>query len=126
MAQYEHKKRARKRHNPDQARLEGRHFMEQQIDDQGRTMRWDCICCTSTVGRGGARARNWLAAKAARAARAGVPVPRGKTGTQYLHRKQTSYRCKNCQVPLCITPCMEYYHTEDDYHEVWLREQYYK
>ena len=26
-------------------------------------------------------------------------------------RKQTSYRCKTCKVPLCIFPCFERYHT---------------
>lgn len=27
-------------------------------------------------------------------------------------RKETRYLCKICQVPLCVTPCFEAYHTE--------------
>lgn len=27
-------------------------------------------------------------------------------------RKETRYYCKNCNVPLCVTPCFELYHTE--------------
>ena len=30
-------------------------------------------------------------------------------------RKQTSYRCKSCKVPLCVYPCFEKYHTVENY-----------
>ena len=32
-----------------------------------------------------------------------------------LSRKLTSYMCKTCNVPLCIYPCFELYHTKDEY-----------
>ena len=32
-----------------------------------------------------------------------------------LPRKLTSYMCKTCNVPLCIYPCFELYHTKDEY-----------
>ena len=32
-----------------------------------------------------------------------------------LSRKFTSYMCKTCNVPLCIYPCFELYHTKDEY-----------
>ena len=32
-----------------------------------------------------------------------------------LPRKTTTYWCSECEVPLCVTPCFEVYHTSDDY-----------
>lgn len=32
-----------------------------------------------------------------------------------LPRKTTTYWCDSCEVPLCITPCFEAYHTIDEY-----------
>ena len=39
---------------------------------------------------------------------------KGYTGVN-LPRKLTSYMCKICNVPLCIYPCFELYHTKDEY-----------
>ena len=39
---------------------------------------------------------------------------KGYTGVN-LPRKLTSYMCKTCNVPLCIYPCFELYHTKDEY-----------
>ena len=30
-------------------------------------------------------------------------------------RKQTSYMCQQCDIPICITPCFQVYHTVTDY-----------
>ena len=32
-----------------------------------------------------------------------------------LPRKTTTYWCPSCEVPLCVTPCFETYHTVDEY-----------
>ena len=30
-------------------------------------------------------------------------------------RKETSFECRKCGVPLCVAPCFEAYHTEQNY-----------
>ena len=37
-----------------------------------------------------------------------------------LPRQTTMYKCKQCNIPLCITPCFEIYHTVDDYRRTLL------
>ena len=39
----------------------------------------------------------------------------------HLKHKTTSYYCKDCNVPLCVTPCFEMYHTLQDYKQVTLQ-----
>ena len=39
----------------------------------------------------------------------------------HLKRKTTSYYCKDCNVPLCVTPCFEMYHTLQDYKQATLQ-----
>ena len=39
---------------------------------------------------------------------------KGYTGVNLPHQL-TSYMCKICNVPLCIYPCFELYHTKDEY-----------
>ena len=34
-----------------------------------------------------------------------------------LSRKLTSYMCKKCNVPLCVEPCFELYHTKEKYRD---------
>ena len=36
------------------------------------------------------------------------------TGTE-KKKKSTSYKCQQCNVPLCIDPCFRIYHVEKDY-----------
>ena len=38
-----------------------------------------------------------------------------------MKRRTTSYYCKQCNIPLCVTPCFELYHTLQDYKEATLR-----
>ena len=33
----------------------------------------------------------------------------------HLNRKTTSFYCKQCNIPLCVTPCFEIFHTVQDY-----------
>lgn len=44
----------------------------------------------------------------------------GVTGIE-LKRKTTSFMCKQCQIPLCVTPCFEIYHTFTDYRNICYR-----
>ena len=44
----------------------------------------------------------------------------GLGGVQ-MKRKTTSYFCQQCDVPLCVTPCFEIYHTFQDYRNETLR-----
>ena len=37
-----------------------------------------------------------------------------------LRKKFTSYWCSSCQVALCIEPCFEVYHTEENYKHILL------
>ena len=41
-------------------------------------------------------------------------IAKGYKGTT-LSRKLTSYMCKPCNIPLCIVPCFELYHTKEHY-----------
>ena len=45
---------------------------------------------------------------------------KGYTNAKLPH-KLTSYMCKICNVPLCIYPCFELYHTKDEYHNYAFR-----
>ena len=35
--------------------------------------------------------------------------------SKHNQRKETSYYCKDCNVPLCVTPCFEVYHSKRNY-----------
>ncbi|XP_019633577.1 PREDICTED: zinc finger Ran-binding domain-containing protein 2-like [Branchiostoma belcheri] len=37
---------------------------------------------------------------------------------------ESTYQCKQCEVALCITPCMELYHTQEFYIKEWIRLEY--
>ncbi|CAH1273848.1 PGBD4 [Branchiostoma lanceolatum] len=37
---------------------------------------------------------------------------------------ESTYQCEECQVALCITPCMELYHTEVNYQKAWIKLQH--
>ena len=47
-------------------------------------------------------------------------IAQGYKGTT-LPRKLTSYMCKPCNIPLCIVPCFELYHTKEHYQNVAFR-----
>lgn len=51
------------------------------------------------------------------------PVQLSKLGVDgtIVKRKTTSYLCPECNVPLCVSPCFEIYHTFQDYKKVTLR-----
>ena len=38
-----------------------------------------------------------------------------------LKRKTTSFRCSECDIPLCVTPCFEIFHSFEDYRTPLLR-----
>ena len=33
----------------------------------------------------------------------------------HLNRKTTSFYCEDCDIPLCVTPCFEIFHSIQDY-----------
>ncbi|XP_035696127.1 piggyBac transposable element-derived protein 4-like [Branchiostoma floridae] len=82
-------------------RLTGRHFLEKNpAREDGRVKVRTCqVCCPAE--RKYRRERGFLLGK-----RAG---------------HESAYQCQQCQVVLCITPCMKLYHTEEDYQEAWIR-----
>ena len=40
---------------------------------------------------------------------------KNKEAQRKNQRKQVQYECSTCQVPLCVTPCFEMYHTKVDF-----------
>lgn len=76
----------------DTNRLTGRHWMENIVDDNGKKVQSACrVCYAKSQG----------------------------SGTRHTElknkRKTTMQRCKTYKVPLCSVPCMEIYHTVNDY-----------
>ena len=47
-------------------------------------------------------------------------VSNGYTGVK-LPRKLTSYMCNSCDMPMCIYPCFELYHTKENYKDLAFR-----
>ena len=74
------------------SRLHDKHFLQEIRDSQGKKLRRACKVCYSR-------------AKKAKATREEL---RNK-------RQLTYFQCKQCQVPLCMEPCMERYHTVVDF-----------
>ena len=76
----------------DTNRLTGKHWMELCTDEEGKTVRRACKVCYAKAQRSGA------------------------SRTQLKNqRKTTMYSCKTCKAPLCVVPCMEIYHTVQDF-----------
>lgn len=76
-------------------RLTGRHFLD-RLEEGGKSLHRQCIVC-------GPAEREML--------------PPMRSGEKRPSRcgHLTSYKCKQCNVPLCITPCFEIYHTKQEH-----------
>lgn len=76
-------------------RLTGRHFLD-RLEEGGKSLHRQCIVC-------GPAEREML--------------PPMRSGEKRPSRcgHMTSYKCKQCNVPLCITPCFEIYHTKQEH-----------
>ncbi|XP_066291055.1 piggyBac transposable element-derived protein 4-like [Branchiostoma lanceolatum] len=85
-------------------RLTGRHFLEKigQTEGGKNRIRTCKVCCPAE--RKYRREHGFLVAK--------------RSG------HESAYQCDQCQVTLCITPCMELYHTEEDYQQAWIKLQH--
>nr|XP_022290940.1 piggyBac transposable element-derived protein 4-like [Crassostrea virginica] len=73
-------------------RLTGRHFVDKFIEG-GKTLHRQCIVC-------GPAERKMCDAV--------------RPGEKRRFGHMTSYKCKQCNVPLCITPCFEIFHTKQE------------
>ena len=73
-------------------RLTGRHFVDKFIEG-GKTLHRQCIVC-------GPAERKMCDAV--------------RPGEKCRFGHMTSYKCKQCNVPLCITPCFEIFHTKQE------------
>ena len=75
-------------------RLSGRHFLE-KIVENGKTLHRQCIVCSAAEKQMLAPPRAW--------------EKRGRCG------HMSAYRCKQCNMTLCITPCFKLYHTKQEF-----------
>ena len=76
--------------NPCTSRLLERHFPKRIVDGRNGHL---CRACNFT--------KNQLV-------KLGFPPV-------HLNRKMTSFYCEQCNIPLCVTPCFEIFHTVQDY-----------
>ena len=81
-------------------RLVDRHFLDVNVNEEGKNMSRVCVVCSE--GR-------------RRMEEGAQPAVKRRCG------RQTIYKCVECDVPLCVTPCMKIYHTQKDYVTAYIR-----
>jgi len=87
-------------HVPQQRLSSGRHFPQTLSKLHGRTRQAQCVACNFN--------KNDLES---------LLTPEQAPVGEKLKRIRTSFQCKACQVPLCLEPCFEIYHTFVDFRQ---------